>query len=178
MSVQTREMPVSLRVAAVGILTALTFVIGYVRVPLPATQGIFTLADIAIFLAAFTFGPFSAAVAGGAGAALIDLIGGTAQYAPVSLVVHGVEGLAAGFIAAAGLNRRGEPLAWVFAAIAGIVVLMGGYFAAEILFFGGFATALTEVLPNLGQGVTGAVGGALLCLAVRRAYPPVQALRW
>ncbi len=190
-------MPSTLRIATAAVLTAVTFVIGYVRLPLPATQGIFTLADIAIFFAAFTFGPLTGAIAGGAGAALIDLIGGTAPYAPVSLVVHGLEGLVAGVIAV-GMRRTTQSgsamqsarpdspkehaparlLSWLLAGVVGTVILAGGYFLAEVLFFGGPGKAITEVLPNVAQGVVGAIGGALLTVAVRRAYPPVQSLRW
>jgi uncharacterized membrane protein len=181
MSTPADRAPSSLRVAAVAVLTALTVVIGYIRVPLPATQGIFTLADIAIYFAAFCLGPWTAAVAGGLGTALIDLIGGTAQYAPTSFIVHGLQGLLAGLIAGiAGAGARGgtRALFWVLAGAVGTVVMAGGYLAAETLFYGGFAKAVTEVLFNIAQSVVGAVGGGLLALAVRRAYPPVQRLRW
>jgi uncharacterized membrane protein len=179
MSDETRAAPASLRIAAVAILAALTFVIGYfVRVPLPATQGIFTLADIVIFFSAFAFGPFSAAVSGGAGTALIDLIGGTAPYAPISLLVHGLEGLVAGLIAVAARKDRMRVLWWAIAGAVGTVLMAGGYFLAEVVFFGGPGKAVTEVLPNIAQAVVGAVGGALLTIAVRRAYPPIQGMRW
>ena len=170
--------PPSIRVAAVGILTALTVVIGYIRVPLPATNGIFTLADVAIFCAAFLLGPFSAAIAGGLGTALIDIIGGTAQYAPTSFVVHGLEGLLAGLIAMAASGRTSVVVLWVLAGLVGTVTMAGGYLVAETLFYGGFATATTEIVFNVAQGAVGAVGGALLAFAVRRAYPPFTRLRW
>ncbi len=174
-----RTLPSSLRIASVAILAAVTFIIGFfVRLPLPATQGIFTLADLGIFFSAFAFGPFTAGVAGGVGTALIDLIGGTAQYAPISFVVHGLEGLAAGLIASAVFSRKMEPLAWIIAGIVGVIIMVGGYFLAETVFFGGPATAVTEVFANAGQSVIGAVGGALLALAVRKAYPPISTLRW
>ena len=172
--------PSSLRIASVAVLVALTFVIGFfVRLPLPATQGVFTLADLAIFFAGFTFGPLSAATAGGVGAALIDLIGGTAPYAPVSFIVHGLEGLLAGLIASVRRSpSKPSLLLWVLGGVVGVAVVVGGYFAGEILFFGGPAAAVTELIPNVAQGVIGAVGGALLTLAVRRAYPPVSGLWW
>jgi len=178
MNADERRAPASLHIAAVAVLTALTFVIGLIRVPLPATQGIFTLADVAIFCAAFALGPFSAALAGGIGAALIDLIGGTAQYAPTSLVVHGLEGLVAGLIALAAAGKLSTVVFWVLAAIAGTAVMAGGYLAAETLFYGGFATAATEIVFNVAQGAAGAIGGALIAVAVRRGYPPLTRLRW
>ena len=118
MNTDAQTAPVSLRIAAVAVLTALTVVIGYIRVPLPATNGIFTLADVAIFCAAFALGPFSAAVAGAVGTGLIDLIGGTAQYAPTSFVVHGLEGLVAGLIALGASGRGASVIRWILAGIA------------------------------------------------------------
>ena len=178
MSNEKGAVPSSLRIAAVGVLTALTVVIGYIRVPLPATQGIFTLADIAIFCAAFALGPWSAAIAGGLGTALIDLIGGTAQYAPTSFVVHGIEGLLAGLIALTAKGRISTVIFWVLAGIVGTALMAGGYYLAETLFYGGIAKARTEVIFNVAQGAVGAIGGALLAATVRRAYPPLHRLRW
>jgi len=170
--------PPSLRIAAIAVLTALTVVIGYVRVPLPATNGIFTLADVAIFCAAFALGPFSAAIAGALGTALIDIIGGTAQYAPTSFVVHGLEGLLAGLIVMGASGTASTTILWVLAGAVGTATMAGGYLLAETLFYGGFATASTEIVFNLAQGAVGAIGGALLAVAVRRAYPPLSRLRW
>ncbi len=173
------SLPSSLRIASIAVLTATTFVIGFfVRFPLPATQGTFTLVDLGIFFAAYAFGPYTAAIAGGAGAALFDLASGYAPYAPISLVVHGLEGLVAGMIASAGLKKPIEPFLWIIAGICGAVIVIGGYFFSQIFFFGGPAAALTEILPNSVQAAVGSVGGALLTVAVRRAYPPVQGLRW
>lgn len=178
MTTEKETSPASLRIAAIAIMTALTVVIGYIRVPLPATQGIFTLADIAIYFAAFALGPFSGAVAGGLGAALIDLIGGTAQYAPASLIVHGLEGLLAGLIAAGGAKKTASIVLWIIAGLCGTIIMAGGYLLAETLFYGGFAKAVTEIPFNIAQSIVGVVCGALLTIAVRRAYPPVQRLRW
>ncbi len=178
MSTDDRRPPASLRVAAIGIMTALTVVIGYIRVPLPATQGIFTLADIAIYFSAFALGPWTAAISGGLGAGVIDLIGGTAQYAPTSLLVHGLEGLLAGLIALIGRGNRPPVLSWILAGICGTIVMVGGYLAAETLFYGGLAKAVTEVVFNLAQSIVGVVGGGLLAVAVRRGYPPVERMRW
>ena len=68
-------LPSSLRIASIAVLAALTFVIGFfVRFPIPATEGTFTLVDLGIFFAAYAFGPFTAAIAGGAGSALFDIV--------------------------------------------------------------------------------------------------------
>jgi uncharacterized membrane protein len=172
-------LPSSLRIASIAVQTAATFVIGYfVKFPLPASKGTFTLVDLGIFFAAYAFGPFTAAIAGGAGSAIFDVASGYATYAPISLVVHGLEGLAAGLIASSAYGKPAEPVMWVLAGVCGAAIVIGGYFAAQVLFFGGPGIAVTEMIPNSVQAGVGAVGGALLAVAVRRAYPPIQGLRW
>jgi uncharacterized membrane protein len=176
---QRGPLPSSLRIASIAVLAALTFVIGFfVRFPIPATEGTFTLVDLGIFFAAYAFGPFTAAIAGGAGSAIFDIVSGYAHYAPITLVVHGLEGLIAGLIASAGYRKPREALLWVIAGLCGAAVVIGGYFLSQVLLFGGIAAAVVEIIPNTVQTVVGAVGGALLTIAVRRAYPPIQELRW
>jgi uncharacterized membrane protein len=172
----------ALRVAAVAVLTALTAVLTLlVRVPVPATKGYFNLGDTVIYFTAFTIGPFSALASGGLGTALADLIG-FPTFAPISLFVHGLQGLVAALVAGiplAGKGRRGWPFnpSWLIAAGAGTLIMCGGYFAAESVLYG-VGPALIELPLNLLQNVVGSVVGISLSLIVRRAYPPVSELRW
>jgi uncharacterized membrane protein len=176
---ETNAFPATIRIATVGIITALTTAIGFVvQFPIPATKGVFTLADMVIFFAAFTLGPVSGGLAGGLGAALFDLLSGYAQYAPASFLIHGLEGLVAGLIAMSVRGRGMSILLWVLGGLAGIVIMVGGYFLAESLIYVGIDLAKVEIPINIVQSGVGAVGGALLCVAVRRAYPPVSRLRW
>jgi uncharacterized membrane protein len=178
-----RRLPRSpaLRIAAVAILTALTAVLTLlVRIPVPATKGYFNLGDTVIYFTAFTIGPLSALLSGGLGTALADLIG-FPTFAPISLFVHGLQGLVAALVAGiqlAGKGRRWpfDP-SWLIAAGAGALIMCGGYFASESVLYG-VGPALIELPLNLLQNVVGAVVGISLSLIVRRAYPPVAELRW
>lgn len=62
----------------------------------PATGGYFNLGEAVIYLAAILSGPLTAAVAGGAGAALADLSTGYGIFAPATLAIKFIEGLLAG----------------------------------------------------------------------------------
>lgn len=84
----------------------------------------------------------------------------------------------AGFIALAASGKLTTVLFWILAGLAGTVIMAGGYLLAETLFYGGFATAVTEILFNVAQGAAGAIGGALIAVAVKRGYPPLARLRW
>ncbi len=168
------------RIASLAILTAVTAVFTYiVRIPIAPTRGYLNLGDVAIYFTAFTFGPVSALIAGGLGTALADIVSGYSQWAPISLLIHGIQGLVAGLIA--GLARRGKEqtfnMYWLIAAVAATVVMCAGYLAAGSLMVG-FGAAVVELPGNLLQNLAGVVGGILLTIAVRKAYPPVTELRW
>jgi uncharacterized membrane protein len=168
------------RIASLAILTALTAVFTYmVRIPIARTGGYLNLGDVIIYFTAFTFGPVSALIAGGLGTAITDLISGYSQWAPISLLAHGLQGLVAGLIAS--ISRRGKPSTfnpfWLIAAVAGTVVMAGGYLVAQILMLGPGA-ALFELPWNLLQNLIGVAGAIPLTIAVRQAYPPVTKLRW
>jgi uncharacterized membrane protein len=163
------------RIASIAILAAVTTVLTRVgQVPLP-TRGYINLGDVAIVFTAITLGPFSAAVAGGLGTALADALSGPfAFWAPISLIVHGLQGLLIGLIAHA---RPGNLVFQILGGIVGICIMAGGYLLAGV-FLQGPGPALADVPFNLLQGVVGVVLGILVSAAVIRAYPPVREWKW
>jgi len=163
------------RIASIAILAAVTTVLTRVgQVPLP-TRGYINLGDVAIVFTAITLGPFSAALAGGLGTALADLLSGPyAFWAPISLVVHGLQGLLVGLIVQL---RPRKILFQILAGIVGVIVMAGGYLTAGV-FLQGAGAALTDLPFNLLQGAVGVILGILVSAAVIRAYPPVRQWKW
>ncbi len=163
--------PILIAVMAVMIAVTAVFTM-LVRVPIPATQGYFNFSDVAVYFSAFTFGPLVGLVAGGVGTAIADLLGGYAQWAPLTLFAHGLQGWIAGLLAV----RRGVPglvLGW----LGGTVVMVGLYLVGAALVMGiGWPAAIAEVPTNLLQNVLGGMVGVPLYYAVRKAYPPVTRL--
>src|SRR5262249_47439675 len=81
-----------------AIMTALVLALTRAAI-VPNGVGYNHLGDVAIYFASFAFGPWVGMIAGGVGAALADITTGAyAGYAPLSLVVHGLEGFIAGWI--------------------------------------------------------------------------------
>jgi len=163
------------RVASIAILAAVTTVLTrVVQVPLPA-RGYINLGDVAIVFTAITLGPFSGMISGGLGTALADLLSGPyAFWAPISLVVHGLQGLLIGLISRV---RPGNVGLQVLGGVVGMAIMAGGYFAAGI-FIEGAGPSLTEIPGNLIQGGVGVVLGILVSAAVLRAYPPLRQWKW
>ncbi len=157
-------------IAITGIMIAVVAV--FTRsIIVPIGTGFFNFSDVAIYFAAFAFGPWIGFVAGGVGAALADISLGYSQFAILTFFAHGLEGLVAGY-----LGRGNDRLRMFLGWLAGTVVMVGLYFVGEAAvpaMWGGLPQALTEWPFNLLQNVAGGIVGIPLVLAVRRAYPPI-----
>jgi uncharacterized membrane protein len=159
-------------IALVAILSAVTIVFTLaVRIPFAPTRGYFTLADVGVYFAGFAFGPIIGFVVGGLGTGLADILGGYAHFAIWSFLIHGFQGLVAGLLG----YRRGL-LGLVAGWVAGAVVMVAGYFVVEYFLYGPGPAVAEATTVNLPQVVIGGLGGLLLVLAVRRAYPQIELL--
>jgi len=161
----------AIRVVIVAVLTALITVLTLVvRVPMAPTRGYIHLGDVGVYFAAFAFGPAFAGIAGGLGTGLADALGGYAHWAPLSFLIHGCQGLVAAYIGyRAGLLR--QLLGW----LVGSIIMVGGYFLAEVVLYG-VGAALTEIPGNSIQAAVGALVAIPLAVAIRRAWPPIDFL--
>jgi uncharacterized membrane protein len=159
-------------IAIIGVLIAIVFVTTFfIRVPMVA--GYVHLGDTAIYMAAFLFGPIVGALAGAFGTGLADLATGAyANYAPGSFVIHGVQGLVAGWLA-----WRGDTKRMILAVVVGGAILIGGYFIYDLAILRiGLGAASGGLAFNFWQAVSGGVLSIPLVLAIRSAYPPI--LTW
>lgn len=149
------------KLALNGLLIALVMVATYlIRIPIPATQGYINAGDSMIFLIGIIFGPQTALVAGGLGSALADLLAGYSQYAPITLIVKGIEGWVVGALALQVGKRSGVELRDIAAILAGGSIMIVGYYCGEAILFKSFIAPLGEIGPNILQ----AVGSALIAL--------------
>jgi energy-coupling factor transport system substrate-specific component len=160
----------TIAVMAVMIAVVAVFTMA-VRVPIPATNGYINFSDVAIYFAAFAFGPWVGLIAGGVGAGLADVMGGYANFAILTFFAHGLEGFVAGYLGGRTHSLQRMLLGWA----AGTVVMVAVYFLGETFIMGmGAAAAGAEAPFNLVQNVAGALIGIPLVYLVRRAYPPIS----
>lgn len=157
-------------IALIAVLTAITTVLTLiVRIPFAPTRGYITLADVGVYFASFALGPLVGAIAGGVGTGLADAISGYPQWMVLSAIIHGLQGLLAGLI-----GKRKNKIGYMILGWAvGAVVMVGGYFVAEVALYG-VGPAVSELLGNAFQNVTGGLIGIPLVFAVRKAYPPIN----
>lgn len=158
-------------VALAAVMIAVTAVFTLlIRVPIPATQGYFNFSDVAITFAGLAFGPWVGLAAGGLGTALADVVGGYGQWAPLSFLAHGIEGLLIGYLG----RKRALPIILLGWFLGSLVMVAFYYVGGAAILIGDWGVALAEVPVNLLQAAAGGVVGIPLFYAVRRAYPPLD----
>ncbi|MDR7871085.1 MAG: ECF transporter S component [Tissierellaceae bacterium] len=149
------------RIAAlIALTTVMTMVI---HIPTIGTNGYINLGDMVVFIAAMMLGKKGGFLVGGLGSALADILLGYTHYAPITLIVKGLEGYIAGSLLETNLGQS-KP---IFATSIGGIWMAFGYYFAEIFMYGGKA-ALASVPGNLIQGVVGAITAVILYHALKR----------
>lgn len=145
-------------ISLLAILTALTTIATVVLViPIPATGGYFNFGDIMVMISGLLLGPAGGFIAGGVGSMFGDVALGYVGFAPITLIVKGLEGFAVGYLSRRTLaqDRIGK---WdVIAVIIGSAVMLLGYLVAETI-LEDFGPALVELITgNLLQVTAGSV---------------------
>lgn len=141
-----------------ALFVAIVCVGTFISVPLPI--GYFNLGDAAVLLSAWLLGPIFGAIAAAVGSALADLLLGFVLYAPATAVIKGAMAVCAYFLSAAlggAVRKKGLSLVpKAVGAVAGEIIMIGGYFLYEATVLGYKMGALASVPGNATQGVCGA----------------------
>ena len=146
-----------------SVLMALTVIMTMIiHIPTIGTEGYLNLGDMVIFLAAITLGKKGGFIVGGFGSVLADILLGYTHYAPITLVVKGLEGFIAGSILETDIGRR-KPI--IATSIAGVFMAFG-YFIPETFMYG--KAAVASIPGNIMQGLLGAVTSVVLYTALKR----------
>ena len=133
-----------------------------VHIPTIGTNGYLNLGDMVVLLAALILGKKGGFVVGGLGSALADFLLGYVHYAPITLIVKGLEGYIAGSLLETEIGKR-KPL--IVTSIAGIFMAFG-YFVPEIFMYG--KGAIASIPGNIMQGLLGAITSVVLYTALKR----------
>ena len=145
-------------IALLAIMSALVTIMTLViQIPYPGTSGYFNFGDTMVMLSGFLLGPIGGFFAGGVGSAVADVVGGYPHWAPFTFIIKGFEGMAVGYLSSRArkqvrLNKRD-----IIAVLVGAVIMLTGYFIAQMLLIG-IAVAIGELVTvNLAQVVIGGV---------------------
>ena len=147
---------------------AMNIVLSSFGIPVPG--GHLYLCDIPICLAAILLDPFSAFVVGGVGSFIGDMLFYPAPMF-VSLVTHGIQGIAISLISHRLLKSKPK-LASGVAVSVGVVILVVGYTLGRAYVYSTPEYALVKLPFEFLQGIVGAVVGMILCwrCGIRKLY--------
>lgn len=159
----TKTKELTLLALFIALVTVATMAI---RVPIPATNGYINIGDTMIMFIALLFGKRYGAICGGLGSALADVIGGYMQYAPITLVVKGLEGFLIGFLFEA--FKKKKVLAPIVCLL-GAILMVFGYFVAEATILSYGWGALGSVGANCLQGGLSVVFAQMLYFVTLKA---------
>ena len=156
------------RIAIAAIFMAMNIILSSFSIPVPG--GHLYLCDIPICLAAILLDPFSAFVVGGVGSFLGDMLFYPAPMF-VSLVTHGIQGIAISLISHRLLKSKPK-LASGVAVSVGVVILVVGYTLGRAYVYSTPEYALIKLPFEFLQGIVGAVVGMILCwrCGIRKLY--------
>ena len=146
-------------ISLIAVFTALTTVATIALVILfPTTTGYFNLGDILVMLSGFLLGPIGGFIAGGCGSAIADLLLAP-QYAPITFIVKGVEGMIVGLLSAR-TKRESRISIWDIVGVTlASIAMMLGYLLGEVFILDySFGAALAELITvNTIQVLSGSV---------------------
>lgn len=134
-------------------------------IKVPTAIGYVNAGDGFILISALLLGPLAALV-GGIGSALADLILGYPFYAPATLIIKGLIGFGAGLF----LRDKNLSFRNILVFLLCELWMVAGYFIFEAFIYSP-ASALGSVLPNLLQAVGGVLIAALVTPVVKRISP-------
>jgi uncharacterized membrane protein len=151
-----------------AMLSALVFALTFIniRLPLPGTGGLVHLGNIPVVVAAVVFGKKHSAIAGAVGMTLFDLVGGYFVWAPFTLIIRLLSGFIMGWFSE---KKQGKSLGMnLIGILLSGVILIGGYYLAELALFGNAIVALTSIPGNLLQVAVAIAIGLPLATAPKK----------
>jgi len=159
------QRPSTPSIAISGMLAALVALATMLfKLPVPIAQGYVHLGDALILFSAMLVGPMAALI-GGIGSALADLLGGYPMYVLPTLCIKALVGWLAGW--RLNLRDRHALLRCALTFTLAELVMVAGYLAYESFAFG-FAMALSAAPMNLVQAVSSVILACALLPIARR----------
>ena len=147
------------KIIIAALFAALAFCATFViKIP-TLTGGYVHLGDSIVLLSGWLLGPLFGTLAAALGSALSDLIGGYSTYILPTFIIKGTMALIAWCMMKL-FSKKNFIFTIMSGTMAGIFMVVGYYLVEAVLY--GFAGALVSVVPNIVQGVFGAVSASLL----------------
>ena len=152
-----------------ALMAALVYVAtSIIQIPSPV-NGYVNLGDCFVLLSGWLLGPWYGAAAG-IGSMLVDLLSGYGHYVPGTLIIKGVDALAAALIFRA-MGRSKTAL--LVSGIVGEIIMVVGYFFYASLILGKGLAAAASIPGNIVQGIAGVTIGMALAMVLQKTKSSV-----
>ena len=150
-----------------SLLAAIIFVCTrFTAIPIFGGQGYVHIGDAFVFLSAALLPTPYAMASSAIGAGLADLTAGYTIYVLPTAIIKALMALMFWGIAK---SEKLLSIRSIISLILGILVLVGGYYIAEVILYGSFVSPLLGMVWNTAQGVFSAAAFIFLALAFDRA---------
>lgn len=161
----------TLYLSLLAVLTALTVVATvWLSIPFPATSGYFNFGDALVMISGLLLGPVGGLVAGGVGSMIADLVVAP-WYAPITVIVKGLEGMAVGIIGRPSRQESRASRRDLLAVIVASCIMLVGYLLGEVFVLNyGIGAALAELVAINSIQVIGGSFAALMVGPRVRSY--------
>ena len=145
------------RIVFTALFIALVTTFTFINIPFPgAAGGLMHLGTLMSLVIAIAFGKRYGMLAAGIGMAIFDVLGGWLAWAPGTLIVRLIMGFVVGMIAFdSRQGQGGNIIKNAVALVAGMIVMVIGYYFYEAIFLTTFEAAFASIPGNLIQFALG-----------------------
>ena len=160
----------TLKLVLSALMAALVYVAtSIIQIPSPV-NGYVNLGDCFVLLSGWLLGPWYGGAAAGIGSMLVDLLSGYGHYVPGTLIIKGVDAMAAALIfRALGRGKTGM----LVSGIVGETIMVLGYFFYASLILGKGLAAAASIPGNIVQGIAGIAIGMVLAVLLQKSKSSV-----
>lgn len=163
--------PRTLDLVVTSMLISLVFVATLllnIKLPITANGGLVHLGTGMLFVVSMVFGPKKGAIAAAVGMGLFDLVSGWTLWAPFTFLTRGLQGYIVGKIAWSN-GRNGTSSRFnLFAMIASVPFMLGGYYICEMVLFSSWIIPAASIPGNIVQNVVGICVALPACLVLKK----------
>jgi uncharacterized membrane protein len=159
-------------IAFYGLFVALVYVATrFINVPGITAGGLFHLGNVMAFSIAIVFGKKAGAVSAALGMTLFDITSQYFAWAPFTFIIRFAMGYVIGSMASMAGDNKIKTTIFSFAGIViASVIMIGGYYVAEVILYGNLYAPLQSVGPNFMQCVVGTVIGLPLAVSLKLGF--------
>ena len=161
----------SRQIALYGLFIALVYIATrWINIPGPTAGGLFHLGNVMAFTIAIVFGKRAGAISGAVGMALFDLTSGFAVWAPATFIIRFLMGYIIGYLTNDEKLNINNNLKIVIAMIISSIIMILGYYIAEVIIYGNWIAPIQSLWGNFTQCIVGSIGAIPISLALKSGF--------